>query len=233
MGDTEDVEKLLKRVKSDNGPIGSIDFNKILPVPEALKIESTPSMLNGLRSYKNFLNLCCVGSGDEPFHIEDITDEQEKAYLTIRRDLDENTWKIGKQAFDNVNEYGYPSAYEWCIANWGTDRPAIDCELEGKHTLKFTTAETNAYPVIKALSRKFPYVYFSYAWASEEIGVRVGEAEFENGDTLYENMPDGRSRSAYDLAADIWDIDLDSEGYIWNHEKENYERLGYDIEPEI
>ena len=39
-GDSEQVHTMLDKIKSDELSLGSIDFNKIIPMPESLNIEA-------------------------------------------------------------------------------------------------------------------------------------------------------------------------------------------------
>lgn len=38
-GDTAEIKKMLEAIKNDEINFGSIDFNKIIPMPESLNIE--------------------------------------------------------------------------------------------------------------------------------------------------------------------------------------------------
>ena len=51
----EEMQNILEAIRDDEKGIGSIDFNKITPMPESLKIESGSNTDKGLRMVKAFL----------------------------------------------------------------------------------------------------------------------------------------------------------------------------------
>ena len=56
-------------------------------------------------------------------------------------------WALGKQAYENIQQYGSPTWYEWCNKNWGTKWNAYSCVELGKDddTLEFFTAWRDVY----------------------------------------------------------------------------------------
>ncbi|MFQ8952300.1 MAG: hypothetical protein ACLR56_04300 [Oscillospiraceae bacterium] len=54
-GDREKISELLESVKDNRFGIGSLDFNKVIPMPESLQIETSSSMERGLKAYKEFV----------------------------------------------------------------------------------------------------------------------------------------------------------------------------------
>lgn len=57
-GDREKISELLESVKDSRFGIGSLDFNKVIPMPESLQIETGSSMERGLKAYKEFVDIC-------------------------------------------------------------------------------------------------------------------------------------------------------------------------------
>ncbi len=84
---------------------------------------------------------------------------------TVRRDGSTDLW------WDND---GY-SPKDWAIDNWGTKwnayRSVVDLD---KGVVKFNTAASTPYPVIKALSLKFPEDELIFAYADEDLGYNLG-----------------------------------------------------------
>lgn len=99
--------------------------------------------------------------------------------------------------------------YDWNIAHWGTKWNAYSsrCDISTK-TLIFTTANSSAYPVVKALSERYPDVYFKYRFADEDFGYNVAEFELSASECVRLNQPTGGSLEAQKLAADILGIEL-------------------------
>lgn len=56
-GDKEKIAEMMENIKNDEVGIGSIDFNKIIPMPESLKIESGSATERGYKAYKNFMEV--------------------------------------------------------------------------------------------------------------------------------------------------------------------------------
>ena len=55
--------------------------------------------------------------------------------------------------------------------------------------ISFQTAWSAPHPVIEKMAEMFPDVQIMHRWADEDIGRNVGEREYRNGETEYENVP--------------------------------------------
>ena len=146
--------------------------------------------------------------------------------MRVRKDIDQKTWSLGKQAYQNKIKFGHKGWYDWCIDNWGTKWNAYGFGAAETKTISFTTAWSRAMPVMTKLSEMFPDVHFNYAWADEDFGNNVGEVELQNGEITYENIPASYSKEAFEMAADIRGEDLLADRHmVFNEESDNYERL--------
>ena len=56
-GDETKIAELLEAIKNDEIGRGSIDFNKIVPMPEALNITAGSETDKGLQFYKDFVSV--------------------------------------------------------------------------------------------------------------------------------------------------------------------------------
>jgi hypothetical protein len=109
-----------------------------------------------------------------------------------------------QKALDNVRLYGHQDWYSWSNANWGTKWNAYSQSSdEGSNEIAFETAWSTPYPVIEALSRKYPEAVISMRYADEDFGHNCGEYTFQAGDLVEEYTPEGGSNEAHELAADI------------------------------
>lgn len=198
--------QMLRDLRQKDGVYGSIDFNKLIPMPKALDIESGTKTTNGLDAYRRFI------TGD-------------KAGAEAFQKEHPEEWALGKQAYENIQQYGSPTWYEWCNKNWGTKWNAYSCVELSKDddTMEFFTAWSSVPTILEALSRKCPDQTISYRWADEDIGSNVGEAVYKNGEMIDANIPEPGSREAYELASDIMGIDLADFDLYLSADKSTYE----------
>lgn len=205
--DDEELNRILEKIKNDEDGIGSIDFNKITPMPESLKIECGSNTDKGLQMVKEFLESLP----------EDIQN-QEGAYDELMEHLhdrgkdlsqeDRKIWELGVTAVDNINRYDAPTWYEWANKNWGTKLNACHCSCDKKSkALSFQTAWQAPLSAICKLSAMFPSVQMDLEFADEDIGHNCGRVVFKNGDIKEIYKPE-EGREAYEFTAKIWDYDL-------------------------
>ena len=183
------VGRLFSAIKGENG---LIDFNKLIPMPPELEIEAGSRTTAGFKRYLAFL----AGAG--------FRTEMEPAYLASHPEIDREEWELGKQAYQNIQNYGFPTWYEWRIQNWGTKWNASSAEVSDGQ-FSFLTAWNDPKPVIEKLSQIFPTVSIHHVWADEDIGYNCGERTYHNGTITQENTPTGHE--AVELSCDLWDID--------------------------
>jgi hypothetical protein len=228
-------EELVARIKSeiagvyDDGEVMHIDFNKILPRPGTLNITSGSSTSNGIAILK-------YRAGD-PSDIRKIMGfnwatefASEEELITHMLEKGSANLEEAQQALDNVRLYGHQDWYSWSTSNWGTKWNAYSQNSdEGSNEISFETAWGTPYPVIEALSRKYPEAVISMRYADEDFGHNVGEYTFQAGDLVEENTPEGGSDEAYELAADIqgspewytdrlYEIEAESAGELEDYE---------------
>lgn len=225
-GDRNRINELLKSIKGENTVL---DFNKIIPMPESLHIEAGSKTERGLAAYKEFIAVYIFDGSVQKPDLLDIPEKSEQAFLRMRKDIQPDEWELGKTAFQNQIRYGAPTWYEWAIENWGTKWSAYDTGMEINNTIIFNTAWSRAMPVISKLAEMYPVISFMYRWADEDLGSNVGIAEFKSGELVHDEFYEACSREAYELAADLWGLNLEEEGYVFNEEKQTYE---YDFSEE-
>lgn len=219
-GNKNDIKRLIERVKGKDSPL---DFNKIIPMPKALDIEAGSRTNKGLAAYREFISAYTFDGAKNNPDLLNIPEKSENAFLRTRKDIKRDEWKLGKAAFQNQLRYGTPTWYEWRIANWGTKWSAYNVKVIDDKTIEFQTAWSHAMPVIQELAKQFPHVQFDYSWADEDLGMNVGKAEFEYGELVSYEFFAGQSKCAYELAAELWGLDLAEEGFVFDEEKQTYE----------
>lgn len=190
VGKKEQVEEVLNAIKGDNEVI---DFNKIVPMPKELDIESSSEGEIGMSVIKQK-----IGVDINPL---------EKHYADMYESLDENRKEhiidAGFSFIRNIVKYGHPTWYEWCRSNWNTKWNAYDTELKDDNEIWFRTAWNNvAERIIRKLSLIFPNVTFKYSFSDEDVACNCGNANFKNGfGTL--SFLDNHSKEALDLYKEL------------------------------
>jgi len=221
-------QKMLHEMRADGEPLGSFDFNKLIPMPKSLDIPCSSETRAGLKLYTAFQK--------ETARIVktmfSVTDEERKAAATAhlakwdaKKKESPEIWTLGEKAYQNVQKYGCPTWYEWANKNWGTKWNAYQSRplQDGDDTMCFLTAWSAVPGLMKKLSEKYPEQTITYRWADEEVGFNVGEIVLKGGDIIDGHSPVPGSRKAYEMAADIMGIDLAEFNLYLNKDKTNYE----------
>lgn len=207
-----------------------LDFNKIIPMPETLKIECSSRASEALYVYyllasedvKKDMNRCpdvnkswAEESHEErDRHIERLLENWTRMSKDGKYPADE-VYKLGKTQWKNFTEYGHTNWYTWCIDNWGTkwNSCRLDTAPRGEMSaLTFETAWDPALPIILELSKKFPKEPFAFLWADEDIGCHVGYMMCTNGKIDYKGTFEDGSEDALKLAKDLWELSDEEEG---------------------
>ena len=167
-------------IKNENSDCDyDLDFNKIIPMPEALNIISGSTtndcaklfinaMLEGCDAYAKYAGLYTKAFGKNFYMSETEQAETMKNALRYKdHETDELLFKTkadvyayGKRALDNYAKYGAKDWYEWSIQNWGTKWNACNTQINDMNepNIYFDTAWSPPLPVINELSKKYPEV---------------------------------------------------------------------------
>ena len=209
-----------------------IDFNKIMLMPETLNIENG-SMTNMALDYYVINRIGQSGAAAVAAELGDYAHTVYKRLPeTLARQhsgIDDRVMpsllKHGEQYFNNIQNYGVPTWYEWRIQNWGTKWNAYDQSRDDENTIEFLTAWSGAPKLMERLSEQFPDLSLSYIYADEAWGNNVGEYEYESGECVYEHRPPNGSEEARGIAEELlgpreWDVEEENgdEGEGWDDE---------------
>ena len=204
-GNPARIKAVFEAIKNDEYGLGSIDFNKLVPMPPELDIEEGSQTKRGLKAYQDFIEVYTFNGKKEDFDLLNIPEKSEQAFLRVHPDIDQTEWKLGKQAFQNQQKYGIPTWYKWRTRNWGTKWNAYGYEggvqFDGK-TLQFLTAWAPPTPIVEKLAAMYPDLDVVHQWADEDIGYNCGEIEYHNGSPDGEFYPTGQE--AVDYANGLW-----------------------------
>ncbi len=175
-GDDAQIKKLLSEVQNDEFGPGSICFQKLIPMPPELNIESGSRTDKGIKAYAD----CVLGAISE-----EASADAENQYLRAHPEVDRQTFMLGKQACRNIANYNAPTWYEWHIKNWGTKWDAYGYDEGGDYSqtgdLRFLTAWCAPHPILTKLSALYPNVEITHRWADEDIGHNCGSAVYRAG----------------------------------------------------
>ena len=82
-GDPQRVRALFEAVKRDEYGLGSIDFNKLVPMPPELDIEEGSQTKRGLKAYKDFIEVYTFNGKKENFDLSNIPEKACSAFSGI------------------------------------------------------------------------------------------------------------------------------------------------------
>ena len=146
-GDEKRIAEVREQLRYQEDGLGSLDFNKLIPMPKSLEIEEGSNTTNAIRLYvtavdpnitwlnpnhkmaeKDFLELQKALDGKQPFPSYDallarISEEQIPSLL-----------ELGKQAVENQQQYG-----EMCIRDSQIPVPCMYLTPE-KHSESLTNS---------------------------------------------------------------------------------------------
>ena len=149
-----------------------IDFEKIVPMPEALRDtshgsrEAEAKIINGMNDGSDMLGWSWIKKRG----IENV--EQLKAYLLGKCP---ELVELGEKLVKLQAEFGCTNWYDWSVENWGTKWNASVGTREERRTsflLTFDTAWSPPTPIVKALSEKYPNNKFSLRYYEGGMGYK-------------------------------------------------------------
>ncbi|MFA5934931.1 MAG: hypothetical protein WC827_03550 [Candidatus Paceibacterota bacterium] len=163
------------------------DFEKVVPMPESLHINSGSNGDMGYSILHGKSENCFMDMGEQlrRFYERDI-----KERICI---LEE-----GIAYEKNMIEYGFKTWYDWSIANWGTKWNSSDCEKISENTFDFTTAWSGVPSIIEKISFQFPDITFLYYYSDENTGYNCGIGKYQNGEIEFTQV-ENESEEAYEL----------------------------------
>jgi hypothetical protein len=212
------LDEILEAVKDDGVGTGSIDFQKVIPMPPELDIEEGSRSKKALEIYREITErklTVTISDKDGGVNIEVSGGDQgyindfSMKYLN-EISSDQGLIELGRKCFGNITEHGFASWYDWRIANWGTkwnscgydDHPPYE---PGSDVIEYDTAWSAANPVIKKLSEIYPAAVFHLAWADEDIGYNLGMETYQGGELTDSYYPIAGSAEAYRFAINLRD----------------------------
>lgn len=244
-GDESRVAELMDFIRPDKGESREhsavIDFNKIIRMPESLNVDAGSMEVPYLSAILTAINPITDDFGEKKLQPDEFRETVNKVNAFFSHSKPNvMTATVNRQALekdriylDNIMQYGAPTWYEWRVKAWGCKWEAGNQEAVSSDTIEFTTPWSAPVPILRALSEKFPDIIISSRWADEDVGVNTGEAEFKGGEISELTRFDAHSKEAFELAAELWGLDLAEEGFAFNEKTQTYEYHDPEEDPDI
>ena len=227
-----------------SGP-GTIDFNRLIPMPPDLMIEAGSSTEQGIELYLTAVNpdtpdydlpkmpkdkfdkLLCDLNGERRFTMyKPRLSEEEIQRYTMYSSFGKLA-DTGKRAINNMLKYGATTWYDWSIKNWGTKWNSYDPWKGEEKGLIFSTAWSAPHPILEELTVRFTGVYFTHEWADEDIGQNCGRREYLNGECVGDWVPETR-KEAIEFATGVWGDTPEDYGLVINADGSDYIQINYE-----
>lgn len=247
IGDQKRIDEILEAIKVDDIGIGSLDFNKVIPMPECLNVESGSRTDEAISHYMSLLNpqntLSIWNLNNwkyfeidenliKPYQYEKIWNDISKNRSTMFlknhisfNSLDEKLVQAGEIYVRNFIEYGHTTWYGWSCENWGTKWNSYgykdDCPKFENNIIYFETAWNPPKPVIDKLAKMFPDVTIEHSWADEDSGYNTGKTTYTKGKKINFAIKDN-TKESYELYAKLWNEDLEHNGYRLTDDGKTY-----------
>ena len=222
--DSARINEIFNHIKRENEKsedkascIGTIDFNKVIPMPDDLNIQAHSGIITAAEyamkdKFSDYPPLASL-------------EKHNRASAKSPLEFTDEEWNLFIKVLNNRRIYGAYTWYEWSRENWGTKWNAYEQpdKRNSENQIFFQTAWACPFKVISALSKAYPDVEFEIAWADEDLGCNIGSATFLNGEKTSENEPEGGSLAAKKMFFDITQDTLEQ-----HNMNKNYEYIGED-----
>lgn len=220
-------EETINKIKEKFFENDVLSFNKIIPMPESLRLESGSQTRDAIfysyikkgeeeqKNIKKILENNYDGL-DEKYTkmISDISEKRQKYIEEFAKKYEpsEQEKRLGITTFEelgdayinNIKEYGSCDWYDWCIDNWGT-KWDIDFCSHDDNSIVFDTAWSTPSKIIIALSATFPNDDFEVTFADEDYcGGNNGIYYLRGGIVTDYELDKGE-----EFAANVWGDELD------------------------
>ena len=181
-GEEETILRVLREVQNDYLGLGSIDFNKLIPVPEELRSGNEAEISAGRVIYRKFQKVNPT-----------VSKEHEEIYISLLSPQERNRFLLGRKAVRLEEKYGVFTYYDWCSKHWGPRMNAEGLVRRAEpDSIRFRTLWKPPHPVMEALARRYPDIRFVHEWADEDIGINCGTRIYRNGRLEEERFPVNR-----------------------------------------
>lgn len=197
---------VIKALQSANA---KIDFNQIIPSPEIFNEFGgmVPYLGSDFDEFLDFLK--STGSYSQFYGKRQKLREFIQNYATNKGINNSEKWEL--QAYSFILT-GCSDPLEWNREHWGTKWNAYEVEMIDDTHFNMQTAWSFPFPIIFALSQKFPNETISVAYADEDAGYNCGEFTIKNGQIEWAISEENTDREELTRwACDHWGFDCTDE----------------------
>ena len=207
--------------------IGTIDFNKITPMPLSLDIESGSSTDRGINLYLTSVNPSVRYYGKDkmdPVAFTSLVESLNGSRSFLRHNAaltpdeiqnatqyhsEDELIRLGKTAVENLMQYGATTWYDWRTRGdtWNTKWNSYSPSYDGGNEICFQTAWTAPHPIVEKLSELYPEVSIKHMWANEDLWQDCGSRTYLGGEMIDYDEP-SNDKEHLEAAASIWGYDL-------------------------
>ncbi len=220
-GPQEQIDAMLDAMKQEDKR-GTLDFNKIIPMPQSLDVTSGSVEDEAFTAYLAAIDPFAPDYGEEKATPKGYSQKlnmvlEKCSIFSGRRTLEVTPELIeqGKVYMSNIELYGCTSWYEWCILHWGTKWNSYEGEFIDDNQITFLTAWSRPESIIQRLSEMYPDLTIEHSRADEDFGYNCGKAKYAAGCEIECYIPEGNTNEARALASDIlgyeWELGEDEE----------------------
>ena len=196
---------------------GGIDFNKVLPMPESLNLDSGSIEYLAIDAINRKLNERMYRLQPKNCYML-LSDEEFQKSLAAHKKTEKEILELGLQYITNLVRYNATTLYDWCCDNWGTKWNAYSDEKIDDDSISFETAWAPPIPVMKKLSADYPELVIEHWWADENVGSNDGHIIYSKGERKEGGFVEDNSKSAYDIYVMCWGLSdclfRDKEGIV-------------------
>ncbi|ASN71586.1 hypothetical protein 10S8_30 [uncultured Caudovirales phage] len=200
----------------------SFDFNKIIPMPESLNIESGSSTDENIIYYiteRCTIPIQCLEPEKKNlvkkliknmFSPREFTWAEEVFKIVMEKSYSESEYQKKKRyengmiCLSNYQQYNATTWYDWHCNNWGTKWNAYSYKQRNDNEISFQTAWSNPEPVMLRLSEMYPDATIEHWWADEDTGSNTGYRVYKCGKVIEGDYYEQCSNKAYETYIKCW-----------------------------